>query len=49
MDDEYEELDFTSMLKLFEKIPKDKFRFCDLIENLKDFEDDEKYSSNKYF
>ena len=49
MDDDWKELEFTSMLELFKKIPKDKFHLHDLTEYVEDFNDYEKYTSNKYY
>ena len=41
------ELEFTSIIDLFNTISKDKFGFFDLTENIKDFEDYD--HSNEYF
>ena len=46
---ELRELEFTSIIDLFNTISKDKFGFFDLTENIKDFEDYDQYSSNEYF
>jgi hypothetical protein len=46
---ELKEEEFSSMLDVFKKIPKEKFVCYDLTENLEDFKDYDLYSKNEYF